>query len=102
MSDDSVDVSARGGGTLDEESGTLVRHGDDDDSGGTMIQHATLVPDSDKNASADANNTGVESYLGTMVINEDGEDEDDDTMKSNNSKRVLTYLNKMLNYKCLS
>lgn len=77
-----------------EEGDTLVRHGEED--GGTMIQHATLVPDSSASsnggtsgsmvvrATPDATATGaaaVESYLGTMVINED-DDEDDDTMKS--------------------
>ena len=40
-----------------------------------MIQHATLVPDKE---------SGLESNLGTMVINdEDQEKEDDVTMRSN-------------------
>ncbi len=52
-----------------EDPGTLIRNDSVDD--GTMIQHATLVPDK---VTAD-----VESDLGTMVINED---EDEDSMRS--------------------
>ncbi len=81
-----------GDGNDDEESGTLVRHlgGDDDDeSGGTMIQHATLVPDAvaggaPAGGAVPGGGTGasnVESYLGTMVINEDEDEEDEATMK---------------------
>jgi hypothetical protein len=51
--------------------GTLVQTSGIDSEAGTMIQHATLVPD---------NKGTLESNLGTMVIND--EDEDDETMKS--------------------
>jgi len=80
-----------GGGDDEEDSGTLVRHGTAESSGGTMIQHATLVPESQQQqqqqstltqttGNAARTLTDVESYLSTMVINED-DNEDDDTMK---------------------
>lgn len=53
---------------------------DDGDNDGTMISHSaagTLVPDVD-------NTADIQSNLGTMVINSDGED-DDLTMKSKNA-----------------
>jgi hypothetical protein len=46
--------------------------GDTGDESGTMIQHATLIP----RGSGDTSE--IESNLGTMVINEDS---DEDTMK---------------------
>ena len=55
------------------DEGTLVRH-DDEDDGGTMIQHATLTSEQNK----------IESAMGTMVIN-DEEEEDDDTMKQHDT-----------------
>ncbi len=90
-SDSRTMVSTSGGvGGAEEESGTLVRHGDSGDeseSGGTMIQHATFVPEAAASAAAGAATAGsnVESYLGTMVINDD-EEEDEDTMKSERKK----------------
>ncbi len=54
-----------------EDSGTMVP-GDTGDESGTMIQHATLIP----RGSGDTSE--IESNLGTMVINEDS---DEDTMK---------------------
>ena len=54
--------------------GTLVQTSGIDSEAGTMIQHDTLVPD---------NKGTLESNLGTMVINDEDEDnEDDETMKS--------------------
>ena len=53
--------------------GTLVQNAGIDSEAGTMIQHATLVPEK---AISD-----VESNLGTMVINEDADDTEEDTMK---------------------
>jgi len=70
----------------EEDSGTLVRHDTTgSESGGTMIQHATLVPEKEtqtatQGAAASRTLTDVESYLSTMVVNEGG-DEDEDTMK---------------------
>ena len=57
-----------------EDSGTIVP-GEYGDESGTMIQHATLVPKSDETYELGSN-------LGTMVINEDAED-NEDTMKRN-------------------
>ncbi len=59
------------------EDGTLLpgQYDENGDNDGTMISHSahgTLVPDVD-------NTLG--SNLGTMVINSDGEDDDDSTMK---------------------
>ena len=57
------------------ENGTLIQGSGIDSESGTMIQHATLVPDKE---------SGLESNLGTMVINEeDQQKEDDVTMRSN-------------------
>ena len=57
------------------ENGTLIQGSVIDSESGTMIQHATLVPDKE---------SGLESNLGTMVINdEDQQKEDDVTMRSN-------------------
>ena len=60
---------------------TLVRNSGDNAAGGTdngtMIQHRTLVPEMTPRTMTD-----LESDLGTMVINENDDDEDDDTMKS--------------------
>jgi hypothetical protein len=47
------------------------------DESGTMIQHATLVPKGDETYELGSN-------LGTMVINEDTEDNEEDTMKRKN------------------
>ena len=59
---------------------TLVRNSGDNAQGGTdngtMIQHRTLVPEMTPRTMTDP-----ESDLGTMVINENDDDEDDDTMK---------------------
>merc|ERR1719328_102795 len=46
-----------------------------------MINHPTLVPETRQRSM-----TGLESDLGTMVINEHDDDEDDDTMKRHDSK----------------
>ena len=67
-----------GGGVSGADNGTLVRTDTASEDGGTMIQHATLVPD------RGGGTAEVESNLGTMVINED---EDDDTMKRKNDRR---------------
>ena len=59
---------------------TLVRNSGDatgETDNGTMINHPTLVPETRQRAMTD-----IESDLGTMVINENDDDEDDDTMKS--------------------
>ena len=54
--------------------GTLVQNSGTGSDAGTMIQHATLVPEKTL--------TDLESNLGTMVINDDDDDEaDDETMK---------------------
>ncbi len=58
-----------------------------DTDGGTMIQHGTLTADKDK---PDAGVDDVESDLGTMVINED--EDDDDTMKRETRDLVFSFL----------
>lgn len=55
------------------DSGTLVPSNNESGENNTMIAHSdsnTLVANSD-----------IESDLGTLVINSDGEDDDDSTMK---------------------
>jgi hypothetical protein len=82
----SDDTSDNVGTMVPDGDQTLVRHagGGGDTAGGgstadngTMIQHATLVPDSQQPRTM----SDLESDLGTMVINENDDDEDDDTMK---------------------
>jgi len=58
-----------------EDSGTIVPD-DSGDESGTMIQHSTLVSNP-KTATSE-----IESNLGTMVINDD-EEEESETMKRN-------------------
>ena len=82
---DSGRTMVPGGGEGGTDSGTLIRHDTSSDCG-TMIQHATLVPDGGSVKTAVSQ---VESDLGTMVINEDA-DEDDDTMKSKDNNRFLS------------
>ena len=53
--------------------GTLIQTSGSESDAGTMIQHATLVPEKTL--------TDVGSNLGTMVINDEDEDRDDETMK---------------------
>lgn len=53
--------------------GTLIQTSGNESDAGTMIQHATLVPEKTL--------TDVGSNLGTMVINDEDEDRDDETMK---------------------
>ena len=77
---DSGRTMVPGGGDGGTDSGTLIRHDTESDCG-TMIQHATLVPDG---ASGRTGVSEAEAGLGTMVINEDADEEDEDTMKSNN------------------
>ncbi len=70
-------MSDTSSGTMVAGEGTLVKSDLDlDTDGGTMIQHGTLTADKDK---PDAGVDDVESDLGTMVINDD--EDDDDTMK---------------------
>lgn len=55
---------------------------DDNDNDGTMISHSH---DSMIREAMNMNSRTLESDIGTMVINSDGEDEDDSTMKRENS-----------------
>merc|ERR1719264_2178794 len=66
--------------TLVQNSGDTTGQGGGTDSG-TMIQHRTLVPETQPRTMSD-----LESDLGTMVINENNQDEDEDTMKRHDSK----------------
>ena len=63
--------------TLVQNSGDTTGGGTDS---GTMIQHRTLVPETQPRTMSD-----LESDLGTMVINENNQDEDEDTMKRHQS-----------------
>ncbi len=82
----SDDTSDNVGTMVPDSDQTLVRSsGDTAGNGGgstadngTMIQHATLVPESHQQQQKTLSD--LESDLGTMVINED-DDEDEDTMK---------------------
>ena len=77
----SSDDTSGNTGTMVPDNQTLVRNSGDNAQGGTdngtMIQHRTLVPEMTPRTMTD-----LESDLGTMVINENDDDEDDDTMKS--------------------
>merc|ERR1719264_711284 len=81
----SDDTSGNTGTMLPDSNQTLVRNSGDTTGGGTdngtMIQHRTLVPEMQPRTMTD-----LESDLGTMVINENYDDEDDDTMKRHDSK----------------
>ena len=81
MQSSSDDTSGNTGTMVPDNNQTLVRSTGDTTGGGTdngtMIQHRTLVPEVQARSM-----TGLESDLGTMVINEHDDDEDDDTMKS--------------------
>ena len=66
------------------ESGTLIKGDFDPDSdGGTMIQHATLTNEKSVEEPDSGSMIEIDSNLGTMVINED---DDDDTMQSEYSE----------------
>ena len=81
MQSSSDDTSGNTGTMVPDSNQTLVRNSGDTAGGGTdngtMIQHRTLVPEMQPRTMTD-----LESDLGTMVINENDDDEDDDTMKS--------------------
>ena len=81
----SSDESSGNTGIVAQDSdGTLVQNSGDTTGGGTdngtMIQHRTLVPETQPRTMSD-----LESDLGTMVINENNQDEDEDTMKRHQS-----------------
>jgi len=81
----SDDTSGNPGTMVPDSDQTLVRNSGDATGvtdNGTMINHPTLVPETRQRTMTD-----IESDLGTMVINENDDDEDgDDTMKRHDSK----------------